>query len=55
MRACHLRKRFNQLGIDAAWEYYKLARHEAGHIIRKASRKAFRKSREQACDSPESM
>lgn len=42
MRGCQLRKRFNQLGSDSAWEDYRLARLEEKYIIRKASQKAFR-------------
>lgn len=55
MRARQLRKRLNRLGTDNAWGDYRLARLEAGYIIRKACRKAFRESREQACKSQESM
>ncbi len=55
MRARQLRKRFNRIGSDDAWENYRLARLEAGYIIRKACRKAYKESRERACESPESM
>ncbi len=51
MKARRLRKIFNQLGTDEAWEEYRAARSEAGYIITKASRKAYRESREEACDS----
>ena len=51
MKARRLRKIFNRLGTEEAWEEYRAARLEAGYIIRKASRKAYRKSREEACNS----
>lgn len=48
MKARRLRKIFNRLGTEEAWEEYRAARLEAGYIIRKASRKAYRESREEA-------
>ncbi len=51
MEARRLRKIFNRLGTDEAWEEYRAARSQAGYIIRKASQKAYRESYEEACDS----
>lgn len=55
MKARRLRKIFNRLGTEEAWEEYRASRLEAGYIIRKTSRKAYRESREEACDSVAKM
>ncbi len=55
MRARRLRKIFNRLGTEEAWAEYRAARLEAGYIIRKASRKAYWESREEACGSVAKM
>lgn len=41
IKARRLRKIFNRLGTEEAWEEYRAARLEAGYIIRKASQKAY--------------
>ncbi len=55
MKARRLRKIFNRLGTDEAWEEYRAARSEAGYISRKASRKGYRESRKEACNSVAKM
>lgn len=51
MKAWRLWKIFNRLETEEFWEEYRAARLEAGYIIRKASQKAYRESRKEACDS----
>lgn len=55
VKARRLRKIFNRRGTEEAWENYKKARSEAGYIIRKASRNAYRESRKEACESVTKM
>ena len=55
MKARRLKKIWKKEEIEESWEDFRLARAEKGRIIAKAKRKAYRKSREEACASPESM
>ncbi len=55
MKARRLQKIFNRLGTDEAWEKYSAAHSEAGYIIRKACRKAYRESHKEACNSVAKM
>ncbi len=38
-----------------SWEEFRLAQAENGRVIAKVKRKVYRKSREEACASPDSM
>ena len=55
MKARRLKKIWKKEETDESWEDFRLARAEKGRVIAKAKRKAYRKSREEACASPESM
>ena len=48
IKARRLQKIFNRLEPEEAWEKYRAACLKAGYIIRKASRKAYRKFRKEA-------
>lgn len=55
VKARRLRKIFNRIGTEEAWEDYKIACSEAGYIIKKTSKKAYQGSREEICDSVAKM
>ena len=55
MKARRLKKIWKKEGTEESWEDFRIARAEKGRVIAKAKRKAYRKSREEACASPESM
>lgn len=55
MKARQLRKRFNRIGSDDAWDDYRLARLETRYIIRKACQKAYQghASLQSQCGKPQ--
>ena len=55
MKARRLKKIWKKEGTVESWEEFRLARAEKGRVIAKAKRKVYRKSREEACASPDSM
>ncbi len=55
MKARRLKKIWKKEKTEESWEEFGLTRAENGHVIAKAKKKAYRKSREEAFDSPESM
>ena len=55
MKAKRLKKIWKKEKTEESWKDFGLTRGENGQVIAKAKKKAYRKSREEACDSPESM
>lgn len=55
MKARRLQNIWKKEETEESWEDFRIARAEKGRVIATAKRKAYRKSREEACASPESM
>lgn len=55
MKARKLKKIWKKEETEENWENFWLAQAEKGRVIAKAKRRAYCKSREEACASPESM
>ncbi len=55
MKAGRLKKIWKKEGTIESWKEFRLARAEKSRVIANAKRKVYRKSREEACASPNSM
>ncbi len=55
MRARRLKTIWKKECIEESWEAFRLARADKGRIIANVKKKSYRKSRTEACTSPEEL